>query len=73
MATKGTQFGRTMTYFRTVDIAEAKAALAAADDIVGDRIERDAQVPLKPEATRTRTRRAAAPPIPAEQLGTAAL
>ena len=37
MATRGTQFGRVMAYFREADIDEALAALNRASQIVGQR------------------------------------
>lgn len=43
MATKGTQFSRTMRYFQDADIHEAVAALKAATDIVGQRHKVDRQ------------------------------
>jgi len=37
MATRGTQFGRTMAYFRDCDLDEARAALSRASQIVSAR------------------------------------
>jgi len=55
MSTRGTQFGRTMEYFRTAQLDEASAALRAAAGIV-DRRNADARVPTN-KATRTRRRK----------------
>jgi hypothetical protein len=40
MSTRGSQFTRTMQYFRTADIDEARAALGAATEIVTERVDR---------------------------------
>ena len=54
MSSRGTQFGRTMEYFRTADIDEARSALAAAERVVLERMQ--AAGVNKPQQ-RTRTRR----------------
>jgi len=54
MATRGTQFGRTMTYFREAHLDEAQAALNRAAGIVS---ERTAQAQTTPKPQR-RARRA---------------
>ena len=54
MSSRGTQFGRTMDYFRTAQLDEASAALRATAGIV-DRRNADARVPTNKTL---RTRRA---------------
>jgi hypothetical protein len=39
MSTRGSQFTRTMRYFRESDIDEARAALGAATEIVTERVD----------------------------------
>jgi hypothetical protein len=48
MATRGTQFGRTMTYFREAHLDEAQAALNRAAGIVNERTAQ-AQTTQKPQ------------------------
>lgn len=55
MATRGTQFGRTMEYFRTADLDEAVAALGRADRILDER-----QDAAKPHSGTRRGRKAKA-------------
>jgi hypothetical protein len=57
MSSRGSAFGRTMTYFRSVDIEEADAALTAAIRIVQGR--QAAATPPKAKVARTRKRKVA--------------
>jgi len=60
MSSRGTQFGRTMEYFRTADIDEAKAAFEAAGRIVDERAT-ELQTKVPQQRTRTRRRGVTAP------------
>lgn len=60
MSTKGTQFSRTMRYFREADLDEATAAMAMASDIVAER--EAAARPARPRRTRKAAKPNAAEP-----------
>jgi hypothetical protein len=70
MSSRGTQFGRTMEYFRTADIDEAQAALGKAGMIVETRMATAGRD--KPRQVRRAREKAAAKPVPSEAQATLA-